>query len=145
MSRPVSGPVSESSAEGEAPRRGPIERQVGLGLMVVMVMAALIVVYGVGYVVSRWDGEGDQTRFDALRIAIVFLFLPGFVVFFTARSARRRLRAQVVSARLFSILSGAFAMRAGLPILGTVFGLLSVVAGLFTLVASVLLKKEDLR
>ena len=63
----------------------------------------------------------------------MFLLLPGLVVFFTARSARRRLAAQVVSARLFSILAGVFALLAGLPLLTTVFGLVSVVAGLFTL------------
>jgi hypothetical protein len=129
----------------DAPRRHPIERQVGIGLVIVMVLAALIVVYGVVYLVSYWDGDEDISRFDALRIAVVFLLLPGTVVFFTARSARRRLKAQVVSARLYSILAGVFAVLVGLPILGTLFGVLSVVAGLFTLVAAILLKKEYLR
>jgi hypothetical protein len=135
----------QARAVDEAPSRSPIERQVNAGLMVVMVLAALIVVYAVAYVARFWDGDGDLTRFEALRIAVVFLLLPGVVVFFTARSARRRLLAQVVSARLYSILSGVFAMLAGLPILGTVFGLLSVAAGLFTLVAAILMKKERLR
>ena len=112
--------------------------------MVVQVVAALIVVYGIGYVATSWDNE-DRSRFDALQLAFVFLFMPGLVVFFTARSARRRLRDQVVSARLFAILAGVFAMLAALPILATVFGVVSAVAGLFTLTAALLLKKDLLR
>ncbi len=126
----------------ETPKRSPIERQLNAGLMIVMVVALLIVVYGVAYVVTN-DGD-DRPRFEALQIAVVFLMLPGTVVFFTARSARRRLKAQVVSARLFSILAGVFAMLAGLPLLSTVFGLVSVVVGLFTLTAALVLKKEQL-
>jgi lysylphosphatidylglycerol synthetase-like protein (DUF2156 family) len=106
-----------------------------------MVLSALIVVYGVVYLVSSWNGDEDRTRFDSLRIAVVFLMLPGVVVFFTARSARRRLKAQVVSARLYSILSGVFGMLAGIPLFTVIFGLLTFVAGLFTLVAALLLKK----
>ena len=75
----------------------------------------------------------------------MFLLLPGLVLFFTARSARRRLAAQVVSARLFSILTGVFALLAGLPLLTTVFGLVCIVAGLFTLTAALLLKRDHLR
>jgi hypothetical protein len=125
----------------DAPQRSPVERQVGIGLITLMVLSALIVVYGVVYLVSSWNGDEDRTRFDSLRIAVVFLMLPGVVVFFTARSARRRLKAQVVSARLYSILSGAFGMLAGIPLLTVIFGLLTFVAGLFTLVAALLLKK----
>jgi lysylphosphatidylglycerol synthetase-like protein (DUF2156 family) len=125
----------------QAPARSPIERQLNIGLMVVMVMAALIVVYGVGYTASSWDGDGERTRSEALMISVVFLVLPGAVVFFTARSARRRLVAQVVSARLFGILAGIFAILAGLPLITNVFGLVSVVAGLFTLTAALLLPR----
>jgi lysylphosphatidylglycerol synthetase-like protein (DUF2156 family) len=125
----------------DAPQRSPVERQVGIGLITLMVLSALIVVYGVVYLVSSWNGDEDRTRFDSLRIAVVFLMLPGVVVFFTARSARRRLKAQVVSARLYSILSGVFGMLAGIPLLTVIFGLLTFVAGLFTLVAALLLKK----
>ena len=128
----------------EAPQRSPIEKQLNAGLMVVMVLAALIVVYAVAYVSTSWDGDEDRTRFEALQIAIVFLFIPGLVVFFTARSARRRLKAQVVSARLYGILAGVFAMLAAMPILATVIGLVCLVAGLFTLTASLLLKKNRL-
>ena len=129
------------STVDEAPQRSPVERQVGIGLITLMVLSALIVVYGVVYLVSSWNGDEDRTRFDSLRIAVVFLMLPGVVVFFTARSARRRLKAQVVSARLYSILSGVFGMLAGIPLLTVIFGLLTFVAGLFTLVAALLLKK----
>jgi hypothetical protein len=125
----------------DAPQRSPVERQVGIGLITLMVLSALIVVYGVVYLVSSWNGDEDRTRFDSLRIAVVFLMLPGVVVFFTARSARRRLKAQVVSARLYSILSGVFGMLAGIPLFTVIFGLLTFVAGLFTLVAALLLKK----
>ena len=130
---------------GEKPVRGPLERQLNVGLMVVQVIAALIVVYAVAFVWDGWDGDGERTRFDTLQVAVVFLLLPGLVVFFTARSARRRLAAQVVSARLFSILAGVFALLAGLPLLTTVFGLVCVVAGLFTLTAAFLLKRDTLR
>ncbi len=125
----------------EAPQRSPVERQVGIGLVTLLVLSALIVVYGVVYLVTSWNGDEDRTRFDSLRIGVVFLILPGSVVFFTARSARRRLKAQVVSARLYSILSGAFGMLAGVPLITVIFGPLTLVAGLFTLVAALLLKK----
>jgi hypothetical protein len=125
----------------QAPTRSPIERQLNIGLVVVMVVAALIVVYGVVFTASSWDGEGERTRSEALMISVVFLVLPGSVVFFTARSARRRLRAQVVSARLFGILTGVFAILAGLPLIANLFGLVSVVAGLFTLTAALLLPR----
>jgi hypothetical protein len=125
-----------------APSRSPIERQLNVGLMVVMVVAVLLAVYGIAYVVTAWDGQGDHTRFESLQIALVFLMLPGVVVFFTARAARRRLMAQVVSARLFGVLAGVFAMLAGVPVLTTVFGVVLVVSGLFTLTAALLLKKE---
>jgi hypothetical protein len=132
------------SAVEQAPQRTGAERQLGIGLVVVMVLAVLIALYGVLYIVSYWDGQSDLSRFDALRIGIVFLLLPGIVVFFAARAARRRLKIQVVSAKLYSILTGVFAIIAGLPILATLFGLLSVVAGLFTLVCALLLKKDRL-
>ena len=122
-----------------------MERQLNVGLMVVQVAAVLLVVWGVALVVDAWDGSGERSRFETLQVAIVFLFLPGLVVLFTARSARRRLREQVVSARLFSILTGAFAVLAALPLLGTVFGIVGVVAGLFTLTAGFLLRKDLLR
>ena len=128
---------------GEKPVRGPLERQLNVGLMVVQVIAVLIVVYAVAFVWDGWDGSGERTRFDTLQVAVVFLVLPGLVLFFTARSARRRLAAQVVSARLFSILTGVFALLAGLPLLGTVFGLVCIVAGLFTLTAALLLKRGE--
>ena len=82
--------------------------------MVVLVSAALLVVYGVAFVASAWDGDGERSRSEALGVSVVFLILPGIVVLFTAYSARRRLTAQVVSARLFSILAGIFAT-AGRP------------------------------
>ena len=126
----------------ESPQRSPIERQLNVGLMIVMVIAVLIVVYGVTYAVT--NDRTDRPQFEAIQIAVVFLILPGTVVFFTAKSARRRLKAQVVSAKLFSILAGVFAMLAGLPLVSTVFGLVSVVAGLFTLTAAFLLKKDQL-
>jgi lysylphosphatidylglycerol synthetase-like protein (DUF2156 family) len=129
----------------EKPVRSPLERQLNLGLMVVQVVAALIAVYAVAFVVAGWNDDAARTRFETLQVALVFLLLPGVVVFFTARSARRRLGEQVVSARVFSILAGVFAMLAGLPLLTTVFGLVSVVAGLFTLTAAFLLKKDRLR
>ena len=139
-------PATEpGSAEETAPRRGPLERQLNVGLMVVLVSAALLVFYGVAFIVSAWDGEGERSRSEALSISIVFLILPGIVVLFTAYSARRRLTAQVVSARLFGILSGIFAMLAGLPVLATVFGLVLAVSGLFTLTCAILLKRELLR
>ena len=121
-----------------------MERQLRVGLMVVQVVSALIAVYGVVYVVASWDGD-DRSRFEVLQVALVFLLLPSVVVFLTARSARRRLRDQVVSARLFSMLAGAFALLAALPLLGTVFGIVSAVAGLFTLTAGFLLRKDHLR
>jgi hypothetical membrane protein len=113
--------------------------------MVVVVAAALLVFYGVAFVVSAWDGDGERSRSEAVGVSIVFLILPGAVVLFTAYSARRRLRVQAVSARLFSVLAGIFAMLAGLPVLGTVFGLLLVVSGLFTLTCAILLKREQPR
>jgi cytochrome bd-type quinol oxidase subunit 2 len=128
-----------STAE-EAPQRSGVERQVGVGLITLLVLSALVVVYGVVYLVTSWNGE-DRTRFDSLRIAVVFLVLPGVVVFFSASSARRRLRAQVVSARLYSILSGAFGILAGIPLVTVILGPLILVAGLFTLIAALLLKK----
>jgi lysylphosphatidylglycerol synthetase-like protein (DUF2156 family) len=131
--------------DDKAPPRSPMERQLNVGLMVVQVVAALVVVYGVVFVVSSWDGDGDRTRFEALQVAFVFLLLPGLVVLFTARSARRRLKDQVVSARLFSILAGAFALLASLPLLTTVFGIVIAVAGLFTVTAAFMLKKDLLR
>ena len=94
---------------------------------------------------DAWDGDGERSRSEALGVSVVFLILPGVVVLFTAYSARRRLTAQVVSARLFSILAGVFAMLAGLPVLTTVFGLVLVVSGLFTLTCAILLKREQLR
>ena len=133
-----------SPVDETAPARSPLERQLNVGLMVVMVIAVLIMVYAVAFVVTSWDG-GDRPRFEALQLAVVFLLIPGVVVFFTARSARRRLHEQVVSARLFSILAGVFAVLAGLPLLSTVFGVVCVVAGLFTLTAALLLKKDLLR
>lgn len=129
-------------ATEHGPRRRPLERQLNAGLMVVMVVAALIAAYGILYVVMGWDGDGDRSRFESLQVGLVFLLLPGLVVFFTARSARRRLLEQVVSARLFSILAGAFAMLLGLPLILTVFGPVALVAGLFTLTCALLLKKE---
>src|SRR5205085_8555838 len=39
----------------EAPQRSPVERQVGIGLITLMVLSALIVVYGVVYLVSSWN------------------------------------------------------------------------------------------
>ena len=123
------------------PVRSPLERQLNLGLMVVMVVSALIVVYGVVFVVTSWDGE-ERSRFEALQLAFVFMFLPGLVVLFTARSARRRLQDQVVSSRLYGILAGVFAMLAGLPLITTLFGLAGFVAGLFTLTCALLLKKD---
>ena len=134
-----------SAVNEEAPVRGPLERQLNVGLMVVQVIAALIVIYAVAFVVLAWDGDGERTRSGAISVSVVFLLLPGCVVFFTARSAHRRLRQQVVSARLFSILAGVFAILAGLPLLSTVFGVVCVVAGLFTLTAALLLKKDTLR
>ena len=129
----------------ETPQRSPIERQLNVGLMVVQVVSALILVYAVAYVAFAWDGDGERTAFESLQVALVFLALPGLVVFFTARSARRRLADQVVSARLFGMLAGGFALLAGLPLLATVFGVVSVVAGLFTLTAAFLLRKDVLR
>ena len=131
--------------EDEAPRRGPLERQLNIGLMVVVVSAALLVIYGVAFVASAWDGDGERSRSEALGVSVVFLILPGIVVLFTAYSARRRLTAQVVSARLFGILAGIFAMLAGLPVLTTVFGMVLVVSGLFTLTCAILLKRDTLR
>jgi lysylphosphatidylglycerol synthetase-like protein (DUF2156 family) len=136
--------MSESargSTPEEAPVRGPAERQLNAGLMVVMAVAALIVAYAVLYVVLAWDGDGERTRFASIQVAVVFLLLPGLVVFFVARSARRRLAVQAISARLWGILTGVFALLAGLPLLTTVFGLASVAAGLFTLTAALLLKR----
>ncbi len=133
-----------SPVEQKGPSRSPIERQLDIALMVVQVVSALVVVYGVAYVALGWDDDGDRSRFQMLEIAFVFLVLPGLVVFFTARSARRRLLAQVVSARLFGILTGVFAMVLGLPLLTTVFGVVCMVAGLFTLTAALLLKKGSL-
>jgi hypothetical protein len=129
----------------QASPRGPLEKQLNVGLMVVQVVSVLIVVYAVAFVALAWDGDGERSATESLQIAVVFLALPGVVVFFTARSARRRLAAQVVSARLFGILTGVFALLAGLPLLSTVFGVVSVVAGLFTLSAAFLLKKDQLR
>jgi hypothetical protein len=129
-------PMSEKASP-----RSALERQLDVGLMVVQVISALIVVYGVVFLVTSWDGE-DRPRFEALQLAFVFMFLPGLVVLFTARSARRRLREQVVSARLFGILAGVFAIFAALPLLGTVFGVVSAVAGLFTVTAGLLLKMD---
>ncbi len=129
----------------ETPQRSPIERQLNVGLMVVQVVAALIVVYAVAFVALAWDGDGERSAAESLQIALVFMALPGAVVFFTARSARRRLADKVVSARLYGLLAGGFAVLAGLPLLATVFGMVSVVAGLFTLTAAFLLKKESLR
>jgi hypothetical protein len=129
----------------ETPERSPIERQLNVGLMVVQVVAALILVYAVVYVALAWDGDAERSAAQSLQVALVFLALPGAVVFFTARSARRRLADQVVSARLFGMLAGGFALLAGLPLLATVFGILSVAAGLFTLTAAFLLKKDRLR
>jgi lysylphosphatidylglycerol synthetase-like protein (DUF2156 family) len=137
--------MTQPAETGQKPPRNPLERQLGVGLMVVQVIAALIAVYAVVFVVMAWNGDSDRTRYEALQVAVVFLLLPGLVVLFTARSARRRLTAQVVSARLFSILTGVFAMLAGLPLLSTVFGLVCVVAGLFVLTAALLLKKTSLR
>ena len=139
-------PATEpGSPENAAPRRSPLERQLNIGLMVVMVVAALLVFYGVAFIASAWDGDGERSRSEALAVASVFLILPGLVVLFTAYSARRRLTAQVVSARLFGILTGIFAMLAGLPVLTTVFGLVLVVSGLFTVTCAILLKRDLLR
>jgi small-conductance mechanosensitive channel len=126
------------------PVRSPIERQLNVGLMVIQVIAALIVVYGVAFVVVSWNGE-DRPRSEAVQLAVVFLLLPGVVVFFTARSARRRLKEQAVGARLFSILAGVFALLAALPLLRTAFGAVCAVAGLFTVAAGFLLRKDVLR
>jgi O-antigen/teichoic acid export membrane protein len=131
-------------SESASAPRSAIERQLNVGLMVLQVVSALIVLYGVFYVVASWDGD-DRPRSEAFAVGFVLLFLPGLVVFFTAMSARRRLRDQVVSARLFSILAGAFALLAALPLLGTVFGIVGAAAGLFTLTAGFLLKKDLLR
>jgi hypothetical protein len=129
----------------ETPQRSPIERQLNIGLMVVQVVSALIVVYAVAFVALAWDGDGERTAVESLQVALVFLALPGAVVFVTARSARRRLADQVVSARLYGMLAGGFALLAGLPLLTTVFGMVSLIAGLFTLTAAFLLKKDNLR
>jgi lysylphosphatidylglycerol synthetase-like protein (DUF2156 family) len=138
----VNGAVSAMS---DAPVRSPMERQLSIGLMVVMVAAALLIAYAVAYVAAAWDGDGDRTRSAAMQVALVFLVLPGAVVFFTARSARRRLGIQVVSARLFGILTGIFAILAALPVITTIFGLVLVAAGLFTLTAAIMLKREHLQ
>jgi len=140
MNEPAPGSTPE-----QAPVRGPVERQVNIGPMVIMVVAALIVVYAVDFVVSAWDGDGDRSRLQAIQVSAVFLLLPGLVVFFVARSARRRLAAHAASARLWCILAGAFALLAGLPLITTVFGLVSTVAGLFTLTAALLLRRSELR
>ena len=142
---PATEPGSPGSPEETTPRRGPLERQLNVGLMVVLVSAALLVVYGVAFAASAWDGDGERSRSEALGVSIVFLILPGLVVLFTAYSARRRLTAQVVSARLFSVLAGIFAMLAGLPVLTTVFGLVLAVSGLFTFTCAFLLKRELLK
>jgi hypothetical protein len=142
---PATEPESPGSPEETAPRRGPLERQLNVGLMVVVVSAVLLVVYGVAFIASAWNGDGERSRSEALGVSIVFLILPGVVVLLTAYSARRRLTAQVVSARLFSILAGIFAMLAGLPVLTTVFGLVMVVSGLFTLTCAILLKRDLLK
>jgi protein-S-isoprenylcysteine O-methyltransferase Ste14 len=131
------------SVHGDAPPRSPIERQVNVGLLTVLVVSALLVVYGVAYIVNAWDGDSGRSRFEALEVGLVFLMLPGAVVFFTARSARRRLRTQAVSARLWSILTGIFTMLAALPLLTNVIGLAAVITGLFTLTAALLLKREQ--
>jgi len=121
----------------EAPARSPIERQLNIGLIATMAVSGFIVLYAVVYVGKSWDGRGSE----ALPVAFVFLLLPGAVVFFTARSARRRLRAQAVSARLYGILAGIFGVLAGLPLVTTIFGLVSIVAGLFTLTAALLMPR----
>jgi hypothetical protein len=133
------------NAMSDAPTRSPIQRQLNIGLMVVMVAAALLIVYAVVYVAAAGGGGGDRTRAEAIPVAIVFLVLPGTIVFFTARSAHRRLAIQVVSARLFGILTGIFAILAALPVITTVFGLVLVAAGLFTLTAAIMLKREYLQ
>jgi hypothetical protein len=113
--------------------------------LLVWVWAARVGFYGGFSVAAVCTAPAPRDRASTLGIAFTLLLLPGVVVFLTGRSARRRLRAQVVSARLYGILSGVFAVLAGLPLLGTVIGLLTVVAGLFTLTAALLLKRDTLR
>jgi hypothetical protein len=133
------------TSPGQAKPRSPIERQLNIGLMVVQVVAALIVAYAVAFVAFAWDGDGERSRAESLQIGLVFLALPGVVVFLTAQSARRRLADQAASTRLFGMLTGSFAVLAGLPLLSSVFGMVSIVAGLFTLTAAFLLKKDQVR
>ena len=59
---PATEPGSPGSPEETAPRRGPLERQLNVGLMVVLVSAALLVFYGVAFIVSAWDGHGRRSR-----------------------------------------------------------------------------------
>ncbi len=133
------------TSPGQAKPRSPIERQLDIGLMVVQVVAALIIAYAVAFVAFAWDGDGERSRVESLQIGLVLLALPGVVVFLTARSARRRLKDQAASARLFGMLTGGFVVLAGLPLLSSVFGIVSLVAGLFTLTAAFLLKKDQVR
>ena len=59
---PATEPGSAGSPEETTPRRGPLERQLNVGLMVVLVSAVLLVVYGVAFAASAWDGDGERWR-----------------------------------------------------------------------------------
>jgi hypothetical protein len=127
--------------DATSPASGPIATQLRIGLVCCQLIGLVLFGYGIAYVVN---GFKDSTSNDGqvLAIALAFMLLPGPIVFFTAASARRRHRAEVVSARLYGILTGVFTTLASIPLVLNVLGLLGAVVGLFTLTAALLLRRQ---
>ena len=129
--------------EGKPPRPDAIEVQLRIGLLLVQLLGAALFAFGLGYMFWRFS-EGDPSgRAESVGVLLAFFLLPGVVLFFTARSARQRVRAHAASARLWGILSGVFALLASLPFLRLWVGPVAAFLGLFTLTAGWLFRRPE--
>ena len=129
--------------EAKPPRPDAIELQLRIGLLLVELFGAALFAFGLGYLFWRFN-EGDPSgRSESIGVLLAFFLLPGAVLFFTARSARRRVRQHAASARLWGILSGVFALLAAVPFLRLWIGLVAAFLGLFTLTAGWLFRRPE--
>ncbi len=132
-------------AGGEAPRPTAIESQTKVGLLLVQGLGLALLVFAVYVLYVGFSDADTSVRGRAVLLALGLMVLPGLVIVFTARGARQRLVKQAPSTKTWCILTGVFAVLAGLPLVQALIGLALVVAGLFTLTASLLLPKADVR
>jgi hypothetical protein len=130
-------------ADQQAPKRGPIEAQLRVGLLIVQVLAVLMVTFAVAVVVVAFRDDDPSGRTRVLTVAFGFILLPAIVLFFTARSARARLFVRAESAKLYCVLTGVFTVAAAIPLLRGIAGVLLLVVGLFVITAAVLYRWKE--